>query len=459
MKTVAKYWSLVRLDSSGKVKITEITPAKDFFQQEFTNSIPDDQGDIVIQKNLLVLSNAETGSMWAQRCLRCFISHQIQQICLQLAMQFGREYGFTSRDLFIYTLNDTLDNFRDGVQPRSQFKPLAVEILETFNPEKANLATWTTRIVKQNRELQRFLLEQGVYLISNWAILNDTNAKQVQKILSEFHNLTPIEIQQCSLLLSAYHTVYRRDRLKDGLSQGRKCQTPSNEQLERIASLISEQSDLVDSAAQTLSQLEQLASLLREYRIHVRGGKMKQESWDNTEINTEAMQANLAQPEEEVTDRSEWLKSYQQEFQQSLNRAIEQVISNRLNKFKGKKAAKATQFMTALELFHCQGESMGAIAPVIDLQAQYQVTRLLQLKELRADIRQTMLQLMSNWVVKQTKFADPQLLKQREAEIEVALGEQIDLVVAEAEKDASIADPTRSILAKRICDYLDRTST
>ena len=338
---------------------------------------------------------------------------------------------------------------------------MAVEILETFDPQKANLSTWTTRYVKQNRELQRFLLEQGVYLISNWAILNDTNTKQVSRILSEFHNLTPTEVEQAVLLLSSYHHVYRRERLKKHQGKGGKCQNPSVEQLERIANLIKQQANLVFNAEQTLSKLEQLANLLREYRIYVRGGKLKQpQSLDNEAMNTEGMQASIVSDESDLdSEQSDFLKSYQQQFQRSLDSSIEEVITTRLSKFKGKKAAKIPQFITALDLFHCQGESMSAIAPAIGLQAQYQVTRLLKLKELRTDIRHNMLQLMRDWTLTQTKLENLELLKQREQEIEVALGEQIDMVLDEAEKEVSIADSTQSILAKRICNYLDRYHT
>ncbi|MBE9044834.1 hypothetical protein IQ255_10510 [Pleurocapsales cyanobacterium LEGE 10410] len=461
MRTASKYWNLVRLDSSGKIKITEISQAKNFFQEQFPCTSDDENvTDVSIQSDLMVAKNSyqETG-IKAERCLRCFISHQIRQVCIQLDMQFGREHGFSRNDLFIYTLNDTLDDrhsVRHSSATKSRYKPLAVEILETFEPKKANLATWTSRYVKQNRELQRFLLEQGVYFISNWAILNDTNTKQVARILSEFHNLTPTEIEQAQILLAGYHAVYRRDRLKNRQGKGGKCQTPTAEQLTRISALI-EQQDLVLSPSQTLSRLELLAEQLREYRIQVRGGRMKQESLDNAAKNTEGMQAAVVSNEaDDSEERSSFLQSYQQQFQQSLDSSIEEVITTRLRKFKGKKAAKAPQFTTALELFHCQGESMSAIAPKIDLQAQYQVTRLLKLKELRADIRHSMLRSMRNWTLTQIKLSDFESLKQREQEIEKALGEQIDLVLDEAEKEVSIADSTQSILAQRICAYLDR---
>lgn len=462
MKTASKYWNLVRLDSSGRVKITEVNQAQHFFRQQFIDRHKEeDLPDSLIQKDLVTKKNSQKEiARLAERCLRCFISHQIRQVCIQLDLQFGREHGFSRQDLFIYTLNDTLENFRDltasSSTSTSQFKPLAVEILETFDPTKANLSTWTTRHVKQNRELQRFLLEQGVYLISNWAILNDTNEKQVKRILKEFHSLTPVEIEHANLLLLSYHAVYRRDRLKNRQGKGGKCQAPTAEQLTQIAESIKQQG-LVLSSKQTLLQLEQLANLLREYRIHARGGRMKHESLDNVERNTNQMQAAVvSESADSDSDRDDFLKFYQQQFQQSLDSAIKTVVETRLSKFKGKKAAKAPQFITALELFHCQGESMSAIAPQIALEAQYQVTRLLKLKELRADIRHNMLQQMRDWTMSQTKLADLESLKQREQAIESALSEQIDQIIDEAEKEVSIADSTASILAKRICDYLDR---
>ncbi|MEL6440828.1 MAG: hypothetical protein AAFQ80_16430 [Cyanobacteria bacterium J06621_8] len=464
MKTISKYWNLARLNSAGQIQTTEISQAKQLMMQQFANLIESESiNDKLVQQELVAVRNSRgKQSIIADRCLRCFISHQIVQTCIQLELQFGQEHGFNRYDLFIYCLNDTLDNFRNldanqaatHIATKNQYKSLAVELLETFDPQKANLTTWTTRYVKQNKELQRFLLEQGVYLISNWAILNDTSNKQVRRILSEFHHLTPREIQQFYILLTCYHHVYRGDRLKNRQTRGGKCPTPSTEQLKRIADLLEQQADLSYTPEHTLFQLEQLANRLREYRIHVRGGKIKQESLDNSNLNTEAMQADLASSQEEHPESSDFLKSYQQQFQQSLDHSIETVVNQRLSKFKGKKAGKKTQFITALELFHCRGESMSAIAPQVQLKAQYQVTRLLKLKELRADIRQNLLQLMQDWTT--AKLANLADLKQREQAIELALAEQIDQVLDEAEKEVSIADSSQSLLAKRICAYLDR---
>ncbi|MEL6580781.1 MAG: hypothetical protein AAFQ14_13605 [Cyanobacteria bacterium J06621_12] len=458
MTTGSKYWNLVRLNSSGKLKVTEISTVKQFLRQQFVGLVESENiADSLLQKDLAAIKDSrDQNKTLAERCLRCFISHQIKQACILLEIQFGKEHSFSRYDLFIYTLTDTLDNFRDAVSSPSvsKYKPLAVEILETFNPERASLSTWTNRYVKQHRELQLFLLEQGVYLISNWAILNDTKVKQVERILAEFHSLTTTEIEQGAILLSSYHQIYRRDRLKNRQKKGQKCQTPTIEQLESIANLVEQQTNSALAAEQTLTLLEKLAEQLREYRIYVRGGKTRQESLDSI---SHSQAAREVEPDENL-DRGEFLKSYQQEFKTSLDTAIAEVVSTRLSKFKGKKAAKKNQFITALELFHCQGESMSAIAPKINLQAQYQVTRLLKLKELRTDIRHQMLQKLRDWTAKQEALPplqDLASLQQRDREIESALGSQIDLVLDEAEKEVSVANSTASVLAQRICHYLD----
>ena len=455
--TVSKYWNFIGLNSSGKLKETEIVRAKHFIKQYYRFNLHD-VSNRAIQRDLFLLrNNRDENSVLADLCLRCFISHQIKQACTQLYIEFGRERGLSRNDLFACTLNDTLDLVEKRPLAASQHRPLAVEILEKFDPSKASLSTWTTLCVRQNRELVNCLLEYGVLLITNWAILNHTSNKQVNRILSKFHALTRIEVEQATVLLSAYHDVYRRDRLKNGQSRGMKCQVPSTEQLERIAVLVKHQANLFLSPEQTLYQLERLASLLREHSIYVKGGKIGQESLDNTEINTERIQANLTSGEDNRDNvyRSDWLKSYRQQFEQSLDESIEAVIANRLNKFKNKKPDKATQFTTALELLHCQGKSMNEIASEVGLKKQYQVTRLLKLKELRVDIRHYLLRLMRDWTMTQTQLEDINSLKQREQEIELALAEQIDLVLDKAEKKVRVANSTQSVLAKRICVYLD----
>ncbi len=469
MGSASKYWRLVSLDVSGKRKIEELIAVQAFFHQQFPKLLKKvEVPDKLVQSHLWQLTKVSDVNnqeyLLAESCLRCFISHQIEEVCIQLEIKFGREYDFTRYDLFCLVLDDTGANLRNSPSNRinqSVYEPIAVKILTTFNPQKASLATWATRWVKQNRELNTFLLEHGVYLVSNWAILNDTTSKQVKRIWAEFHNLTPAETQQACHLLESYHAVYRRDRLKQRQTGGvrSRCQPPSREQLQQIANLVTQKASLTLAPEAILSQLQDLADLLRQYRIYARGGKLTvQESLDNPEVKIDRCWYVSVAPSEAEDEQEEFLQSYRHQFLECLDEAIKDVTQTKLSYLSRKKNSKTQQFLKALNLFHCLGKSMGEIAAVVGLKAQYQVTRLLKLKEFRADIRQKMLlKLRKFTLIQATKYGTTQQLQQLEQGIETALEEQISTLIQEAQTEASTANNSApsSLFAQRLCLYLD----
>lgn len=122
-----------------------------------------------------------------------------------------------------------------------------------------------------------------MYFISDWAILNDTNSKQLQRILAEFHHLGESEIRLACILLESYHAVYRRDRLeqrrnllKSGQAriQGR-CLPPTTTQLHEIARLLNAKATLRLGTEEVLNHLQNLAKGLQQYCIYVRKGLSK----------------------------------------------------------------------------------------------------------------------------------------------------------------------------------------
>lgn len=338
MSAVIHYWQFNRLDGSGKVTIEEIRAAKSFINEQFPDLINQTAfSDSVIQRDLFTLlsENDTTVCLIAQTCLRCFISEQIKQVCLSLERQFGNNHQFNRYDLFPFVLDDTLTQGKPPktAAPATEYKSMATKILQSFDPQQASLATWTTRLVRYEPNLNHFLLERGVYLISDWAILNDTTPKQLQRIFKEFHHLGDAAIAQASLLLEAYHTIYRQERLANRKNGGRsKCPSPSLEQLQQIASLVK----LPISEGKTLSQLQDLAQRLREYRIFVKGGKLKQDSLDNPDILTkfERQQVTESGESEEEQAQKEFLSRYRQQFLTCLEQAIAQVISKWLSQEK-----------------------------------------------------------------------------------------------------------------------------
>ncbi|MBE9225124.1 hypothetical protein IQ264_06705 [Phormidium sp. LEGE 05292] len=456
MVVASKYWRLVRLDATGRRKVEEIESAKVFFQTEFSAWLSQaEMDDRTIQNRLLHLLHESDRSALAESCLRCFISNKIDQICLQLEELFGKNHGFTRCDLFSFVLDDVYPKqLKTKAEAQNfQYKSLATEILETFDCHKGSFNSWIARLVKHHRELNAFLLQHGVYLVSDWAILNDTNIKQLQRIFLEFHHLTPGEIKQFSLLLETYHAVYRRDRLKlrQTGGNGGQCLPPTSPQIEEMISYFQAKSGIQLPSEQVVNQLRKMADKLREYRIYIRGGMAKTEPLSDRE-NVDL--GNSSQDEEEI----EFLTAYRTAFRNCLDKSIESAISDRLNRTSRQKNYSSEQFIFGIHLFHCQQLSMSEIAALIGLEYQYQVSRLLKLKEFRADVRQRMLKCLHDCVLqKATAYTDPDLLPQLEQKIEVALNEQITQLINEAEAESTTPNRReQSLFAARLCHYLKK---
>ncbi|MDY6940356.1 MAG: hypothetical protein SWY16_22215 [Cyanobacteriota bacterium] len=452
----------MRLNASGGCRTEEIRSAKDFFCEQFPQLQQpqlQDLSDIQIQRHLLALvrsGNSQTACRMAQLCLRCFISHQILRVCQQLSVRFGRERGFTDRDLLPLVLDDVLPS----VNSKGSYRSVADNILQTFEPERAGLSTWTARLVKRHPELTRFLLERGIYTITDWAILNDTKLTQLRRILADFYDLSTVEVQNNCNLLECYHKVYRAQRIEQRLARGKVsscCPPPDRLQLENIAARLDREYRWRRSPKQIRELLQELAGRLRQYRIYVRGGTIESESLDAPEMSARVGAMSAREVEEDRGDRDTFLSAYRDDFEGCLDRAVRESIQARLSRKPRKNSPTPEQFLTALHMFHCEGKSMSEIARVLGFKAQYQVTRMLKLKDFRADVRQQMLVKLLDRVLERAKvYVDREQLAATESQVKGALDEQIETEIEQAEKEASVPHdrPVKSLFSRRLCHYL-----
>jgi hypothetical protein len=448
--SIAKYWTLIRLDAAGNRRTEEIVQAKLFFRQQFPNL--DDQADTTdatIQRQIWHILHGETIALRdaAEQCLRCYISHQIVQACLNLAYKFGHFHRFTDDDLYPFVLDDDGKPLSHRSERPYQF--LASRVLQTFDPERGSLNAWVRQYVKQQPDLCKFLLQQGVYLLTDWAILNDTPPERLTSLLAKFHQLTPIEIQHAHDLLVSYHAIYLEDRLQQSVGKA-PCQPPTQEQLNRIAQHLH---PLVISPDSILKQLQTIARFVRQHRIASKGGSLPVESLDDPD-------QPFIEPATDVTDDEdhvEFLEFYRNQLQFCLDQAIAAVTRDRLTTLQQKNPSKDRLFFTALYLFHCQGQSMSSIAPQVGLSRQDEVTRLLKLNDFRADIRRRLLVLLSPRIIDKAKrYLEPQQLAILDQQLETLLDQQIGDMIAEAEAEAKTRTRRQSsLLAKRICQFLD----
>ncbi|QZZ23095.1 hypothetical protein J5X98_12610 [Leptothermofonsia sichuanensis E412] len=442
MGNASRYWTLAKLNSAGQLKREEIASAKAFFKQQFPDFNDRDVPDSLVQSRLMqLMSQNQDLVQLSQLCLRCFISDQVQQVCIQLEARFGERHGFTRKDLFPFVLDD------DG---KRGYQSFAIAVLSNFDPARSSLATWTSRLVRHHRELNAFLLECGVYLLSDWAILNDTTPRKLEQVFTEVYPRTSLEVCQAIALLNSYHEIYRQKRLRqrlEGTTTGH-CPPPTPDQLEAISHRLRQKVDLTLAPETVLTRLQSMAERLRQHRIAARRGTPETEALTTPDL--------MVTPD--VTDEhdpDQFLQLYRQQFADCLQRALQRVVSDRLQTIK---PPKNKHFVTALQLFHCQKMSMTEIATRIGLKAQFEVSRLLKLKEFRADVRHWMLNYLRDGVAALAKdFIDPNQLQTRDAQIEAALNQQIEEVIGSDEKQANTPKNflVDSLFARKLCEYLD----
>lgn len=447
MSNVSPYWMWVRVNAFGTGQRVEDQIAHDFFQDRFSDLLSQTPfPHPKIQEQLQQWNLASDPSVSpAERCLRCFISNQIKQICVDLEQRFGATHDFTHQELLPFVLSDSPSPVFQGSHPG-----LVDRILETFDPSKSTLSAWSTRLFKSDRLVKRFLLDHGIEQVTDWLILNRTSLGKLTAVLQQ-QQATEQEIQEATELLEQYHQVYRQDLLKQR-SEGtkRRFPEPTEDQLRVIADGVK------DSPRQVLKQLKYLAGVMRVARIQARGGSLP------PSVQPPAIELT---PAVDPPEQLEFLDQYYQEFQEALQGAIAQVIKARLQSYETGKTEKQRQkakekqalFLKGLYLFHCQGISMGEIAQQLELGDQPRVSRLLQLKRLRADIGRWTLQLLGDRVLNLAQaYVDAEQLSQVAAKIYAILDEEVQSTLEEAIREASCNQRpvVPSQLTQSICHYV-----
>jgi hypothetical protein len=368
-----------------------ITSARLFFQQQFPE-LPcpgkvDTQEDRHIQQQLIAdlehSSTAPNLQLQAERCLRCYISHQILYVCINLQTKFGQDHGFNLDDVLGIVLNDVdLSQSIFNSSGGASFLPFAADVLKTFNPQVSSLSTWASMLTRQQSELNDFLLEHGIIQQSNWSLLNEKTPDDLQRILSETFGLPTGVIHKFCILLKSYHAVYRRDRRG---SRGR-CKPPSEAQLQEIHQI----SELPLSPTGILDHLIEIADYLRQYRLFNKG-KLSSVSIDNPDTSPALDMRISAGEDTGVSNDSEARQRLYGLIHACLDQAIQEAIDQRYCYLQKQSSEKACQYKLALKLYCCDQRTMADIAVAVGLSAQWQVTRLLKLDDFLATIRRQLI--------------------------------------------------------------------
>ncbi|MEO0538679.1 MAG: hypothetical protein AAF215_33070 [Cyanobacteria bacterium P01_A01_bin.123] len=437
MSDTSRYWTLMRLEASGKARTRVLETAKIWFESCF-DSVQADQ----VQTQLWTIYQGKHDEVAsAQLCLRCWVSQGIYQACAQLVQKFGQRYQFTLTDLLGYVLDD------DG-KSLGAYQPLTVKILESFDATKGKLLSWVYKLTQSHPDINRLLLDRGLYRASDWAILNDTSLSQLQRILRDIYGWSETEVAQPCRLLACYHQIYRQTRLQQRLAKTarHRCEAPNDNQLQQI--------DGTRSPQTVLAQLKALADVLRDHKVQVRQGAPFAVSMDS--LDPERLVVNDASDDSE-TETTRFLQGYRSQLKQCLVDSLTAGIQFKVDKFKRKQPEKAHAFVKGLSLFHCEGLSMGAIAPQVGCQTQVQVTRLLDLKRFRQDVRNQIIPCLQTRLQTQAlTYVSADRLQAIAHQLDQLLSDDVDRVMAEAAAEAQMPKnrTTRSLFAVQLCQTI-----
>ncbi|MFM7219304.1 MAG: hypothetical protein ACKO21_03640 [Nodosilinea sp.] len=474
MVRVSDYWQMLQLTSAGQCRPREQPLAKAWFQGQWAEPLA--QGSLSepdLQTHLWQQWRAAMAPVYpinpgsaaadppapqpspkearlAELCLRCWLSHRIAGVCRQLAHQFGEAYGFTAAALWPLVLDD------DG-RLESAYRPLSLQILDTYDPTRASLGTWAIRLTQNHPEINQFCLQQGLYRVSNWAILNDTEVQQLPRALP---HLSPAELAEATTLLTAYHRVYRQARLalRQG-GKGRRCAEPTPEQLQQINPDPDPDLPPDEVRRKTLRRLHDLAEQLRTYRIAVRRRAPLSQSLEGMAewgVDPEAPGEDLSQQMGNWVEE-EFQQRYRQLFRDSLGEALQQVLQGYASRYRQRQPPQDQAYLQALELFHCQGLAMGKIAQQVGLASQVQVSRLMQLKRLRAEV-------CGHWFNQLRHQVQDRALEHLSTvqfyaivqQLDQILMEEVTGVMAEAAAEAQMPKhrTSQSLFARQVCHLL-----
>jgi hypothetical protein len=436
MNELVKYWTLLRINPAGGYQTEKLAIAQTYIAQTY----PDMTESHQLQQHLT--RDYQNHSIEAELCLRCFISHCALEECNSIVRQFGEYYQFNQSDVLSYVLDD------DGLST-SDYSPLSKKILASYNPAIATLNTWATRLVRQHPDLNQFLKQQGLFLKSDWAILNSTTLKRLQQVLSKRFYWSTEAIQTATRYIESYHAVYLSDRIAEG-SQGR-CKEPTPEQLKRMAEYLQPKLGKTVSPNQILNQLLAIAECLRQHHLN----RHQTESIEDKTIQIKAEQKLVDSSSHGLESSEEFLYYYRAQFIKCLSAALETVIQDYTNRLQGQN--KADQFRIALRLLYCQRITMTQIAEQLDLKRQDNVARLLKLKTLRADVGLHMLKGLKQDISETAQnFVNPERLNRFADAIDAALRDQVDALI---EKDAQQSKTPKAyqrdnLFAEQLCALL-----
>ena len=410
----SRYWKIWRINPAGKLGYKQVVVpwAREFVEQKLVKTQNNDRGrgstassfssglGTVDPKSSLIsyfrsldLEVDLASLARAGLCLRCYVSEPILKACCKLDNLFAGDKQFSYQDLLTFVLNDDgetlviLDRDRqtqmvlnkEGKAKPTAYQFFTVKVLQTYDADsqsRMSLDNWAYLQTKQHPEIKNFLSEFGFKHLSDWALLNRARPKQIERLT-----------ERDRYLVEVYHSVYRRDRVRQRPG-AKRCPDPSTVQLEEMLAYLQGKNVTVTTTAKLLAELKQVALQLRQYDVWSNRKPLEIQDPNTGDYTIRTDLPNESTDQLDV-EQQELLEFLHEQLTIALTKTIEQEIRSWITKLEKSKsyAVYAKQFLPGLQLYYNEGLSLRDIAPRLGMANWDRARRILNPGELLNKVR------------------------------------------------------------------------
>ena len=171
---------------------------------------------------LLLQRSQATNDPQPLLCLRCHISHPLEAWVRALHGRFHTSYDLDLTALASYALDDTGSmtlRFSSDRQepftfealqklPVGLISPFSGEVLRSYDPSRCGLPHWARMKILCHNELKAYLRQQGLLLISDWALLADSSPRRISESWDRC-GTGAYSSESMQMLHSRFRTLYR----------------------------------------------------------------------------------------------------------------------------------------------------------------------------------------------------------------------------------------------------------
>ena len=219
---------------------------------------------------LLLQRSQATNDPQPLLCLRCHISHPLEAWVRALHGRFHTSYDLDLTAIASYALDDTgalkLRCSTDRQEPFTfaalqelppgLISPFSGEVLRTYDPSRCGLPHWARMKIQCHNELKAYLRQQGLLLISDWALLADSSPRRIRESW-ERCGTAAHSSESMETLHSRFRTLYREAMVAYRSRTGKGSGWQPDQQF--LQALAPEQ-----AAPETSDQLQTLAAAVRK---------------------------------------------------------------------------------------------------------------------------------------------------------------------------------------------------